>query len=150
MVSKTRSAGIPGLRAARDKCEQIKDPEDRRKCLDDVLFDAIDAVGAAVQEMDTRSAERVELMEQRLTNLIDKGFNKVDERFNKVDERFNKVDARLNDIEKRVGLHDVDVAQIKSWVGTVFERVNAMEPKVTAMAETVGQYFSKKRRQESV
>ncbi|MBN2152700.1 MAG: hypothetical protein JW839_14710 [Candidatus Lokiarchaeota archaeon] len=143
MVSKTRAAGIPGLKDARERCEAVKDPEDRRRCLDDVLFDTIDTIGTSVKEMDARSAERVELMEQRLANLIDKGFNKVD-------GRFNKVDARLNEIKKRVGLHEVHIAQIKSWVGTVFERVNAMEPKVNAMERTIDQYFSKKHRPETV
>lgn len=143
MVSKTKPGGIPGLKNARERCDKVKDPDDRRKCLDDVLFDAVDAVGTTFHEMDARSAERMELMEQRLTNIIDKGFNKVD-------ERFNSVDARLNDVEKRVGLHDVDIAQIKSWVGTVFERVNTIEPKITtmdekidAMGKTIEQYFSK-------
>jgi len=138
MVSKTRPAGIPGLKGARERCEKMKDPEERRKGLDDVLFDTTEAVGIAVQEMDSRNAERMEMMEQRLTNLIDKGFNKVD--------------TRLNDIEKRVGLHDVDIAQIKSWVGTMFERFSAMEPRIATMGEkidtmgkTIEQYFSKKK-----
>ncbi|MEX2681927.1 MAG: hypothetical protein Q6373_010010 [Candidatus Sigynarchaeota archaeon] len=49
-----------------------------------------------------------------------------------------------------MGLHEVDIAQIKSWVGTVFERANAMEPKVNAMEKTINQYVSKKQRPETV
>lgn len=143
MVSKTRSSGVTRLKSAREHCDKLKDPEERRKCLDDVLFDTVESIGSAVQEMDARNADRTNLMEQRLANIIEKGFNAVD-------ARFNAVDARLNDIEKRVGLHDVDIAQIKSWVGTVFERVNAIEPKITMMGEkidametTIARYFSK-------
>ncbi len=65
MVSKMKSGSIPGLKGARERCEKIQDPDERRKCLDDVLFDAVEAVGSAVQEMDARGAERMEMMEQR-------------------------------------------------------------------------------------
>lgn len=37
---------------------------------------------------------------------------------------------------QRSGLHDVDIAQIESWVRTVFEHVNNIEPKKKTMEET--------------
>jgi hypothetical protein len=124
MVSKTTSSGPPDFKDAREKCEKMKDPDERRKCLDDVLFDAVGNIHDGIQEMSMKNAERISLMEERLTNIIDRGFNKVDE--------------RLNGIERRVGLNDVDITQIKSWVGTVFERVNTIEPRIKEMKEIIG------------
>jgi hypothetical protein len=130
VVSKTTATGIPDFKNARGKCEKMKDPEDRRKCLDDVLFDAVGAIRDGIQEMNAKNAEHISLMEGRLTNIIDRGFNKVDE--------------RLNGIERRVGMNDVDIGQIKSWVGTIFDRVNSMEPRVKVLEETIKEHFSRK------
>jgi chromosome segregation ATPase len=91
--------------------------------------------------------ERFNKVDERF-NKVDERLNKVDERFNKVDERFNKVDERLNGIEKRVGLNDVDIAQIKSWVGSIFDRVNSMDPKISALEALFKEHFSRKAPEE--
>jgi DNA repair ATPase RecN len=91
--------------------------------------------------------ERFNKVDERF-NKVDERLNKVDERFNKVDERLNKVDERLNGIEKRVGLNDVDITQIKSWVGSIFERVNSMEPKITSLEALFKEHFSRKAPEE--
>ena len=133
------------------KCSEKKTPGERQDCINQIIVESIETLDRHAEETGSDTKLILASMSAFQNNLRDemRNFresvdNKIDRLEHKVDERFNKVDERLNGIEKCVGMNGVDIAQIKTWVGNIHERVSIMEPKIEMLEKTIKEHFSRK------
>jgi archaellum component FlaC len=137
------------------RCNKKETPEERQDCINQIIVESIETLDRRAEETgndtklilasmnsfqnnfrDALQNTRDEMRNTRETITIDinRLENKVDDRFNKVDDRFNK--------------NDIEISQVKSWIGNINERLIKMEPKIDVLEKTIKEHFSRRAPEE--